>query len=131
MKLDELKSKAYALSGTSNVRQLKDKYEDIRALDMRRKSSWEAAIVIIEKHQQEFQDWLANPPDEYKELFAEIDGVTKAYSEKVSEIEEISSELLAIGDELEAMAEDYEDQADQLIENLQLTRQVARQAELN
>lgn len=131
MKLKQLKTKVYGLSETTNTRQLKAKYEEIRALDLRRKASWEQAIAIIEKQQQDFQNWLANPPEEYQALFAEIDVTTQAYGETLAEVRDLGAQLLVMGEGLEAGAEECQQEANQLRQELETRQRITKQTELN
>ncbi|MEL6470165.1 MAG: hypothetical protein AAFQ74_10590 [Cyanobacteria bacterium J06623_4] len=48
MKLSELKAAVYRLAQVDTTKQLKAKYKDIKPLDMRRKASWEKALVQLQ-----------------------------------------------------------------------------------
>ncbi|WP_189523528.1 hypothetical protein [Nostoc sp. PA-18-2419] len=42
-------------------------------------SSWEQILVIVKKQPSEFEDWLENPPEEYKDIFDEITEASQKY----------------------------------------------------
>jgi len=131
MKLDELKAKVYKLAKVSTTRQLKAKYEEIKTLDMRRTVSWEKAITIVQKHQDDFKDWLENPIEEYRELFAEIEVVSEEYDKKLAEAKQLGKGVISIASNLEALSEECQDEAARLRQEVKATRRIARQAELN
>lgn len=131
MKLSELKPLVYEMAGVTTTSQLKTKYPDIRSLDMRRKASWEQALAIVQPHQQDFSQWLENPPEEYKELFSEIATVAADYTTKLAETKQLSQEMIALADNLQEMAEENQTEADRLKQEVQLAKQIAKQADLN
>lgn len=131
MKLSQLKAKVYQLAEVSTIAQLKAKYEPLRALDMRYKASWEQALVIVQQQTDQFQSWLQNPPDEYQELFAEINEVSAAYTKTLAEAEQLGHEVLAMADSLDRSAAELQDTANQLKQGIAATQQSQKQAELN
>lgn len=131
MKLHELKAKVYELAAVSTTRQLKAKYGEIKVLDMRRKASWERTLTIIQKHQDEFENWLKSPSEEYKELFVEIEKVSEEYDQKLAEARQLGREVALIANNLEELAEESQDEADRLKQEVEAARQIAKQAELN
>jgi len=131
MKLAELKAKVYELTGFSTARQLKAKYEVLKALDMRRKASWEKAFALVQQQPNEFEHWLKNPPDEYKELFAEIETTSEAYSNQLAKARQLGKAVISSADDLEALAEESQDEADCLKQEVEATRRIAKQARLN
>lgn len=131
MKLDELKAKVYKLTGVSTTRQLKAKYEGIKALDMRRKISWEKTLTIVQTHQNEFEDWLENPPEDYKELFSEVEAVSEVYTKKLVEMKLLGREVVSIANNLEELAQECQDEAVYLKQEVKVARHTAKQAELN
>ena len=131
MKLQELKAKVYELAKVNNTRQLKAKYEEIKTLDMRRKVSWDKALTVIQKQQSEFEDWLENPPEEYKDLFSEIKEASQKYNQKSAEAKQLAQEVLLMANSLETLAEEYQDEAAQLEREVKASRRSRKQAELN
>ncbi len=135
MKLSELKDNVYKQADVSTTAQLKQKYESVRALDMRYKASWEQALVIVQSidapDTNEFEAWLHNPPDEYKDLFAEIHQTEASYAEKLAQAKQLNANILSIADSLDNLAEESREQAKQLERELETAQQTKRQAELN
>jgi predicted TIM-barrel fold metal-dependent hydrolase len=131
MKLDELRTKVYEVAQVSTTRQLKAKYEQIKALDMRRKASWEKALDVVQPPPDEFENWLANPPNEYEELFAEIETASEEYRQKLIETKKLGQEVAAMADDLDVLAAECQAEADVLKQEVQATRRVKRRAELN
>jgi hypothetical protein len=131
MKLDELKAKVYALTQVSTIRQLKAKYAAIKPLDLRRKISWEQALTIVEPPPDELQNWLEHPPSEYQELFAEIETVSEAYRQKLTEVQQLGQEVTLMATDLEVLAADCQTEADVLKQEVQVARRVRKCAELN
>jgi len=131
MKLVELKAKVYELARVSTTLQLKAKYEESKGLDMRRKLSWEKAFTIVQKHQDEFRKWLENPSHEYKELFAEIALVSEEYDKKLLKGKQLGQEVILMAESLEVLAEECQDEADNLKQEVKAARQIAKRAELN
>lgn len=131
MKLDELKAKVYELSEVTTIGQLKAKYEDIKTLDMRRKISWEKALTVVRQQQDEFQNWLENPPEEYQDLFAEIEAVSHEYQQKLIETEKFGKEVIALASSLEELAKECQAEADCLKQEVEVARRTKKQAELN
>jgi mevalonate kinase len=131
MKLQELKAKVYQLSGVNTTKQLKAKYEEIKTLDMRLKTSWEKTLVILEKQPSEFEEWLENPPEEYKELFSEITKVSQKYDRKSAKTKHLAREVLSIANNLEELAEEYQDEANQVKQEVESAKRISKQARLN
>lgn len=131
MKFQELKSKVYELAKVTTTQQLKAKYEEIKTLDMRRKDSWEKALTVIQNQQNEFETWLENPPEEYKDLFSEIQEASQKYDQKSTETKQIAKEVLMMANSLEALADECQDEAAQREEEVKVSRRVRKQAELN
>lgn len=131
MKFEQLKMKVYELANVSTTHQLKAKYEEINALDMRRKVSWEKALTLVQKHQNEFRNWLENPPEEYKELFAEVEAISREHDNKFTDVKQLAKELITMADHLEALSQDCQEEADHLKQEVKSAREIAKQAELN
>ncbi|MBE9192994.1 hypothetical protein IQ230_22095 [Gloeocapsopsis crepidinum LEGE 06123] len=131
MKLQKLKATVYEIVKVKTIRQLKIKYEDLKPLDMRCRSSWEQALAIAQQHQKEFTSWLENPPDEYKELFAEIDRISGDYDNQLAKFKQKQQAVLSIADDLEALADEIQGEGDRLKHEVELAKQIAQQADLN
>jgi hypothetical protein len=131
MKFQELKAKVYELAEVNTTQQLKAKYAEIKALDMRRKASWEKALSVVHKSRTEFEDWLENPPEEYKDLFAEITDASQEYDRKSVETKQLAQEVLSMANSLKTLAEEYQDEAEHLKQDIKKSRRIAKQAELN
>jgi uncharacterized phage infection (PIP) family protein YhgE len=131
MKLQELKAKVYELAGVNNTKQLKAKIKDIKTLDMRLKASWQKTIAILQKPQSEFENWLENPPEEYKDIFSEITEVSQKYDRKSAQTKQLAQEVLSITNNLEELAEECQDEADKIKQEIEITRRISKQARLN
>ncbi|BCL37116.1 hypothetical protein [Nostoc sp. MS1] len=131
MKLQELKAKVYELAGVNTTKQLKAKYKDIQALDMRLKSSWEKTLTIVQKSQSEFEDWLENPSEEYKELFSEITETLEQYDHKSAQTKQLVQEIVSIADDLEELAKESQNEANQIKQEVKVTKLISKQARLN
>jgi DNA repair ATPase RecN len=131
MKLHELKAQVFELAKVETTQQLKANYAALRSLDMRRKASWEKALSILEPTDPEFQAWLENPPEEYREAFAEIDAIAKQFDQSLHQARQLGQEVVAIAADLEESAADLETEAEQLQQEIEIGRRVAKQAEQN
>ena len=131
MKLQELKAKVYELAGVNNTKQLKAKNKEIKTLDMRLKVSWEKTIAILQKPQSEFEDWLENPPEEYKDIFSEITEASQKYNQKSAQTKQLAQEVLSIANNLEELAEECQDEANKIKQEIKITRRISKQARLN
>ncbi|MCC5665241.1 hypothetical protein LC653_15280 [Nostoc sp. CHAB 5784] len=131
MKLQELKAKVYELAGVNNTKQLKAKNQEIKTLDLRLKTSWEKTIAILQKPQTEFEEWLENPPEEYKDIFYEITEASQKYDQKSAQTKQLAQEVLSIANNLEGLAEECQDEADKIKQEIEITRRISKQARLN
>ncbi|MBH8554275.1 hypothetical protein I8751_18265 [Nostocaceae cyanobacterium CENA357] len=131
MKLQELKAIAYELAGVNNTKQLKAKIQEIKTLDMRLKTSFKKTIAILQKLQSEFDEWLKNPPKEYKDIFSEITEASQKYDQKSAEMKNLAQEVLSIANDLEELAKECQDEADQMKQEVEITRRISKQARLN
>lgn len=130
MKLKELKARVYELSGVATTPQLKAKYPEIKLLDMRLTTSWEKALSIVQPLDK-IKDWINNPPEEYKELFSEIEKASRDYDNKRTNIKQLNKDVISMLDNLEALVEEIENETERLSQDIEITKQVAKQAELN
>lgn len=131
MKLQELKAKVYELAGVNTTKQLKAKYQEIQTLDMRLKISWKKTLAILQKQQTEFEKWLENPPEEYKELFSEITEASQIYEQKSAQVKQLAQEVLSIANNLEQLAEECQNEADQIKEEIEIKKRISKKARLN
>lgn len=131
MKFQELKAKVYELAKVSTTKQLKANYKEIKTLDMRQKASWEKALTVIQNQQSEFETWLENPPEEYKDLFSDITDASQKYDQKSAETKQLAQEVLSMANSLEALANEYQDEAVQMEKEVKASRRIRKQAELN
>lgn len=131
MKLQELKAKVYELAGINTTKQLKAKYKEIQTLDMRLKTSWQKTLAVIQKSQSEFEDWLENPPEEYKELFSEITEALEEYDHKSVHTKQLVQEIMSIADNLEELAEESQNEANQIKQEVKVTKLISKKARLN
>ena len=136
MKLSELKRKVYEAAKVTTTKQLKAQYPAIRPLDMRCKLSWESALPLaqaaystnpdltklqstkaqVDKPENSvgFEDWLSNPPDEYKALFVEADAALTAFDQKLSNTKKLTKTAKAMVASLDEFAEATVEEAQKL-----------------
>ena len=106
-RLAELKLHVYALAGVSSTRALKLSHAEFAGLDFRRRNAWpRAEEVLTQPHgnEQTFEQWLSAPPEEYRDLFADINTVSSAYQQGMNNLRAASRELLAAAEDLERQA---------------------------
>lgn len=131
MKLQDLKAKVYELAKVNTTKQLKTKYKEIQTLDMRLKSSWQETLAILQKSQSEYEEWLENPPEEYKELFSEITEVLEKYDQKSAQTKNLAQEIVSIANNLEELAEESQNESEQIKQELEVTKRILKKARLN
>ncbi|MEH1795740.1 MULTISPECIES: hypothetical protein [unclassified Nostoc] len=131
MKLQELKAKVYKLARVNNTKQLKAKNQEIKILDMRLKTSWEKTFAILQKPQGEFKEWLENPPEEYKDIFSEITEASQKYEQKSAQTKQLVQEVFLIANNLEELAEEVQDEANKIKQEIEITRRISKKARLN
>lgn len=116
-RLAEIKAQVYCLASVSQTKCLKASYPELSGLDFRRTTSWQLALGLLQASaspSDEFKDWLANPPDEYRDLFAEINDATASYRHGVTEGRRVASELLQAAEGLEQGADQALQEAQEL-----------------
>ncbi|MBW4419032.1 MAG: hypothetical protein KME13_07350 [Myxacorys californica WJT36-NPBG1] len=131
MKLHELKTQVFELAEVETTQQLKAKCAALRSLDMRYTASWEKALTVLKPSDSEFQAWLDNPPEEYREVFAEIDTTAKQFDQVLTQARQLGQDINAIAESLEESVADLEAEAEQLQQEIEVGRRVAKQAERN
>jgi alkanesulfonate monooxygenase SsuD/methylene tetrahydromethanopterin reductase-like flavin-dependent oxidoreductase (luciferase family) len=79
----------------------------------------------------EMAEWDRNPPEEYRELFAEIDQAAAAYSASIEQGLKLSSQLRDAADDLDALAGELQQEAEELKTIEQAARKQRRARSLN
>ena len=129
--LADLKGQVLALAKVSSTKELKRTNVDLRHLDFRLKASWRSALGVLEQAAVAMDEWDRNPPEEYKELFAEIDQAAAAYSASIEQGLKLSSQLRDAADDLEALASELQQEAEELKTIEQASRKQRRARSLN
>jgi hypothetical protein len=129
--LAELKRQVLALAKVSSTKELKRANVDLRHLDFRLKASWRSALEVLQQAAAAMAEWERNPPEEYKELFAEIDQAAAAYSASIEQGLKLSSQLRDAADDLEALSGELQQEAEELKTIEQASRKQRRARSLN
>ena len=129
--LADLKGQVLTLAKVSSTQELKRTNVDLRHLDFRLKASWRSALGVLEQAAVAMDEWDRNPPEEYKELFAEIDQAAAAYSASIEQGLKLSSQLRDAADDLEAVAGELQQEAEELKTIEQASRKQRRARSLN
>ena len=129
--LADLKGQVLALAKVSSTKELKRANVDLRHLDFRLKASWRYALGVLEQAAVAMDEWDRNPPEEYKELFSEIDQAAAAYSASIEQGLKLSSQLRDAADDLEAVAGELQQEAEEIKTIEQASRKQRRSRSLN
>ena len=129
--LAELKRQVLALAKVSGTKELKRTNVDLRHLDFRLKASWHSALEVLQQAAVAMAEWDRNPPEEYRELFAEIDQAAAAYNASIEQGLRLSSQLRDAADDLDALAGELQQEAEELKAIEQASRQQRRARSLN
>lgn len=129
--LADLKRQVLTLAKVSSTKELKRTNVDLRHLDFRLKASWRSALEVLQQAAAAYPDWDHNPPEEYKELFAEIDQAAAAYSTSIEQGLKLSAQLRQAADDMEALSGELQDEAAELKAIEQATRKQRRACSLN
>ncbi|MEY3930782.1 MAG: hypothetical protein RLZZ516_2492 [Cyanobacteriota bacterium] len=129
--LAELKRQVLALAKVSSTKELKRVNVDLRHLDFRLKASWRSALEVLQQAGTAMAEWERNPPEEYKELFNEIDQAAAAYSASIEQGLKLSSQLREAADDLEALSGELQQEAEELKTIEQASRKQRRARSLN
>jgi hypothetical protein len=129
--LADLKGQVLALAKVSSTKELKRANVDLRHLDFRLKVSWRSALEVLQQAAAAMAEWERNPPEEYKELFAEIDQAAAAYSASIEQGIKLSSQLRDAADDLDALAGELQEEAEELKAIEQASRKQRRARSLN
>jgi chromosome segregation ATPase len=129
--LADLKGQVLALAKVSSTKEIKRTNVDLRHLDFRLKASWRSALGVLQQAAVAMAEWERNPPEEYKELFAEIDQAAAAYNASIEQGLKLSSQLRDAADDLDALAGELQQQAEELKTIEQASRKQHRARSLN
>ncbi len=129
--LADLKGQVFALAKVSSTKELKRTNVDLCHLDFRLKASWRSALEVLQQAGAAMAEWERNPPEEYKELFAEIDQAAAAYSASIEQGLKLSSQLRDAADDLEALSGELQQEAEELKTIEQASRKQRRARSLN
>jgi hypothetical protein len=129
--LADLKGQVLALAKVSSTKELKRANVDLRHLDFRLKASWRSALEVLQLAAAAIAEWERNPPEEYKELFAEIDQAAAAYSASIEQGLKLSSQLRDAADDLEALSGELQQEAEELKTIEQASHKQRRARSLN
>ena len=129
--LADLKGQVLALAKVSSTKELKRANVDLRHLDFRLKASWRSALEVFQQAGAAMAEWERNPPEDYKELFAEIDQAAAAYSASIEQGLKLSSQLRDAADDLEALSGELQQEAEELKTIEQASRKQRRARSLN
>ena len=129
--LADLKGQVLTLAKVSSTQELKRNNVDLCHLDFRLKSSWRSALEVLQQATVAMAEWDRNPPEEYKELFAEIDQAAAAYSASIEQGLKLSSQLRDAADDLDALAGELHQEAVELKTIEQASRKQRRARSLN
>ncbi len=129
--LADLKRQVLTLAKVSGTKELKRANVDLRHLDFRLKASWRSALGVLQQAAVAMAEWERNPPEEYKELFAEIDQAAAAYSASIEQGLKLSSQLRDAADDLDALAGELEEEAEELKTIEHASRKQRRARSLN
>ena len=129
--LADLKRQVLTLAKVSSTKELKRANVDLRHLDFRLKASWRSALGVLEQAAVAMDEWDRNPPEEYKELFSEIEQAAAAYSASIEQGLKLSSQLRDAADDLEAVAGELQQEAEELKTIEQASRKQRRVRSLN
>ena len=129
--LADLKRQVLTLAKVSSTKELKRANVDLRHLDFRLKASWRSALGVLEQAAVAMEEWDRNPPEQYKELFAEIDQAAAAYSASIEQGLKLSRHLRDAADDLEALSGELQQEAEELKTIEQASRKQRRARSLN
>jgi len=129
--LVELKRQVLALAKVSSTKELRRVNLDLRHLDFRLKASWRSALEVFQQAPAAMAEWERNPPEDYKELFAEIDQAAAAYSASIEQGLKLSSQLRDAADDLDALSGELQQEAEELKTIEQASRKQRRARSLN
>ncbi len=128
MKLPELKSEVYRIAKVATTKQLKVQHKEIKPLDLRYKVSWQKALKQLQQSPnveknttsaqtaatKDFDQWLNDPPGDYRDLFTEADAALTAFDDKLSKTKRLTKTAKAMVASLDEFAEAAVEEAQRL-----------------
>ena len=111
--LAELKREVLSLAKVSTTNDLKRAHGELRSLDFRLKASWSSALAML-REAKASRDWHANPPEEYRQLFEEIDAASASYARSIDKGLRLSEALERAADDMDALADELREEAGEL-----------------
>ena len=127
-KLLDLKKQVYRLASVNSTKALKEYKSVFAEWDFRLRASWDDAFALL---QGDFDEWCANPPDEYRELFSEISKVSKEHQDNIRESIKLCERIEETTKELEEFAEDKSKEANTLMQQAKAFKQQEEISRLN
>lgn len=129
--ISHLKAEVYDLAQVAQTGELKAKYPSLSSLNFSFKSSWETALNLLQADRPDFQNWLKNPPEEYRDLFKDIESVSTEFGDKVKKAKHLGEDALEMAKSLEQLAEEAQAEAEHLRQEAETAARVAQRANLN
>ena len=127
-KLLDLKKQVYRLASVNSTKALKEYKSVFAEWDFRLRASWDDAFALL---QGDFDEWCANPPDEYRELFSEISKVSKEHQDNIRESIKLCERIEKTTKELDEFAEDKSKEANTLMQQAKASKQQEEISRLN
>jgi hypothetical protein len=129
--IHELKAAVYKLAQVSGTKQLKANYASLGQLNFSFKSAWETALDLLQDNLSDFEAWRESPPEEYRELFADIESTSHALGESIGKAKALGKDAKEMAASLEKLGQEAKAEAEHLREDADTHLRVARQAEFN
>ncbi len=130
LKLAELKKEAYGLAKVSNTKALKALDIRFGRLDFRRKDDWKKAITMLKK-EPSYVEWCAEPPEKYRELFVEVDQLSKDSEKIIEQGHQLIKGLEKDTNALEGIAKECQEEANSLRDEAIAAIRQERRSRLN
>ena len=108
--LELLKEKVYELAHVNDTKGLKASNQRFNSLDFRKPNNWELAFKILKEYEQSNSD----TPEEYRELFDEIDQVNKEAKASILKSRQTFQNIEQSLSELDALTEETQKDAESL-----------------
>ena len=108
--LDSLKKKVYQLANVKNTKALKVSDVKFDSLDFRKQESWEIAL----RHLKEYENFKKNPPEQYRELFDEINQVNKEAKDSLLKSRKTFKKVEKSLKELEALTKETKEDVESI-----------------
>ena len=108
--LDSLKKKVYQLANVKNTKALKGSDVKFASLDFRKQESWE----ITFRHLKKYENFKENPPEQYRELFDEINQVNKEAKDSLLKSRKTFKKVEKSLKELEALTKETKEDVESI-----------------